>query len=367
MMKVPFLDVAATYLELKDEIDDAVMRVLSGGAYILGREVQQFEEMYADYCSSAHTIGVGNGLEAMFLALLAMDIGPGDEVIVPANTYIATWLAVSHTGARPIPVEPDPVSCNIDPERIEDAITPRTRAIIAVHLYGYPAKIDRINEISRRHGLFLLEDAAHAHGAVYMGKRIGTHGDAVAWSFFPSKNLGAFGDGGGITTNNTELANKIRSLRNYGSTQKYFNEVKGYNSRLDPIHAATLRVKLAYLDSWNARRNRTAEVYRSRLIGLDILLPPGQINDLITPAWHVFVIRTAAREALQQHLADHGVETLIHYPVPPHHQKAYQSHSDLSFPISEQMASQCLSLPIGPHLKDEQVDQVCASVLDFFA
>ena len=252
---IPFLDLKAPYLELKQELDEAIARVISSGWFIGGADVDKFEAEYATYCGTAQCVGVANGLDALHIALRAMDVGPGDEVIVPSNTYIATWLAVSQCGAIPIPVEPLESTYNIDPSRIEAAITPRSKAIIPVHLYGQPADLDPILEIARKHGLKILEDAAQAHGARYKGKRIGGHGDAVAWSFYPGKNLGALGDGGAVTTNNSEIADRIRVLRNYGSRVKYVNEVRGYNSRLDPIQAAVLRVKLKYLDVWNARRS----------------------------------------------------------------------------------------------------------------
>ena len=259
-MTVPFLDLQAGYLELKEEIDAAVARVLQSGWYILGPEVSAFEEEFASYCGADHCIGVGNGLEALHLALLAMGIGPGHEVIVASNTFIATWLAVSMAGAVPVPVEPDPATHNLDPGRMEAAITERTKAILPTHLYGQPADLDPILDIARRHGLKVLEDAAQAHGARYKGKRVGGHGDAVAWSFYPGKNLGAFGDGGAVTTNDADLASRIRTLGNYGSREKYVNEVRGFNSRLDPLQAAVLSVKLRYLDEWNARRRAVASL-----------------------------------------------------------------------------------------------------------
>ncbi len=266
-MNVPFLDLKTPYYEIKEELDAAWHRVMASGWYVLGQEVESFEHEFAAYCEAKHCVGVGNGLDALYLILRAMEIGPGDEVIVPSNTYIATWLAVSMTGATPVPVEPDEVSYNIDPALIEAAITTRTKAILPVHLYGLPADLEPILKIASRHGLRVLEDAAQAHGARYKGKRIGAHGDAVAWSFYPGKNLGAFGDGGAVTTNDRHLAEKLRALRNYGSRVKYVNEVKGVNSRLDPLQAAVLRVKLKYLDEWNERRKRVASLYLERLAG----------------------------------------------------------------------------------------------------
>ena len=347
-MKVPFLDLRAAYLELKPEIDKAVSRVLNSGQYIAGEEVEAFECEWADYCEARYAVGVGNGLDALYLALLAMGIGLGDEVIVPSNTYIATWLAVSRCGATPVPVEPVDTTYNIDPERIEAAITPRTKAILPVHLYGQPADLDPILSIAQEYGLRVLEDAAQAHGARYKGKRLGAHADVVAWSFYPGKNLGAFGDGGAVTTNNSEIADRIRVLRNYGSREKYANEVQGYNSRLDPIQAASLRVKLKYLDTWNVRRIKSANDYFTGLSNSDLILP--HVSKWADPVWHVYVIRTQQRDKLQQHLQEHGVCTMIHYPIPPHLQLAYvelEYHKG-DFPLAECLAAGVLSLPMGP-------------------
>jgi dTDP-4-amino-4,6-dideoxygalactose transaminase len=353
---VPFLDLHAAYHELKAEIDSAVLGVLDGGCYILGSEVDIFEDEFTAFSEANHAIGVGNGLEALELALLAMEIGRGDEVIVPSNTYIATWLAVSHCGAIPVPVEPLEGTYNLDPGRIEAAITRRTKAILPVHLYGQPADLDPILSIARKHGLRVLEDAAQAHGARYKGKRIGAHSDAVAWSFYPGKNLGAFGDGGAVTTNDPGIAKRIRLLRNYGSSVKYVNEVKGYNSRLDPLQAATLRVKLKYIDDWNSRRRAIAEIYL-RLLATEIITLP-YVPEWAEPVWHLFVVRHPQRDALQQGLAASGISTLIHYPIPPFEQAAYRTEgsSHSAFPIASQLAREVLSIPIGPHLMPSQVD-----------
>lgn len=347
---VPFLDLRSAYLELKTEIDAAIARVLDSGWYILGPEVEAFEQEYAGYCQAAHCVGLADGLDALHLALKAMGVGPGDEVIVPSNTYIATWLAVSQCGATPVPVEPDARTYNIDPALIEQAITPRTKVILPVHLYGQPADMDAILAIAKRHGLRVLEDAAQAHGAKYKGRRIGAHGDVVAWSFYPGKNLGALGDGGAITTDDAELADKIRVLRNYGSRIKYVNEVQGCNSRLDPLQAAVLRVKLNHLDDWNARRAGLAKQYLIGLAGSNLVLP--YVPEWAEPVWHLFVVRTANREALQQHLNQQGIGSLIHYPIPPHLQQAYADfgYSRGAFPLAEAMADEVLSLPMGPHL-----------------
>ena len=358
---IPFLDLKAPYLELKQELDEAIARVVSSGWFIGGAEVDQFEADYAVYCGATHAVGVANGLDALHLALRAMDVGPGDEVIVPSNTYIATWLAVSQCGAVPVPVEPDACTYNIDPARIEAAITSRTKVILPVHLYGQPADMDPILAIARQYGLKVLEDGAQAHGARYKGRRLGAHGDMVAWSFYPGKNLGAMGDGGAVTTNDAQLAERIRILRNYGSRVKYVNEVQGYNSRLDPLQAAILRVKLAHLDEWNARRSAIASYYQQGLTGCSLTLP--RVPDWAEPAWHLYVVLNPQRDELQKALADVGVGTLIHYPIPPHLQGAY---ADLglgkgAFPIAEQIHCQVLSLPMSPSMTMEQASQVVAA------
>lgn len=355
---IQFLDLKAPYLELKQELDAAIARVVSSGWFIGGPEVDQFESEYATYCGATQAVGVANGLDALHLALRAMDVGPGDEVIVPSNTYIATWLAVSQCGAKPVPVEPDARTYNIDPNRIEAVITTRTKVILPVHLYGQPADMDPILAIARKHGLRVLEDGAQAHGARYKGQRLGAHGDAVAWSFYPGKNLGAMGDGGAVTTNDEQIADRLRLLRNYGSRVKYVNEVQGYNSRLDPLQAAILRVKLAHLDAWNARRSNIAARYKQGLAGCGLTLP--HVPAWAEPAWHLYVVLNPQRDAFQKSLADVGVGTLIHYPVPPHLQSAY---ADLGlgkgkFPIAEQIHNEVLSLPISPSMTVEQANQV---------
>jgi len=359
-MKVPFLDLRAAYLELKTEIDEAVHRVMDSGWYILGPEVEAFESDFSQYCEADHTVGVANGLDALHLALLAMGVGPGDEVIVPSNTYIATWLAVSQCGATPVPVEPDVRTYNIDPTLIEQAITPRTKAILPVHLYGQPADLDPILDITRKHGLRVLEDAAQAHGARYKGRRIGSHGDAVAWSFYPGKNLGALGDAGAVTTNDPEIADRIRVLRNYGSRIKYVNEVRGYNSRLDPIQAAVLRVKLKHLDEWNNRRRRIASYYLNNIEVPGLVLP--FVPEWAEPVWHLFVVSHPERDALAQKLKGGGVGSLIHYPIPPHKQQAYAAQfGDASnFPIAELLSEKILSLPISPHHEDFSEYATCS-------
>jgi dTDP-4-amino-4,6-dideoxygalactose transaminase len=363
-MAIPFLDLKAPYHELKAELDAAYQRVMESGWYILGEEVESFEADYAAYCGVKHCIGVGNGLDALYLILRAMDIGPGAEVIVPANTYIATWLAVSYAGATPVPVEPDPHTYNLDPARIAAAITPRTRAILPVHLYGQPADMDPINEIARRHNLQVIEDAAQAHGARYKGRYAGSLADAAGWSFYPGKNLGAQGDAGAITTDDDTLADRLRVLRNYGSRVKYYNEVKGTNSRLDPLQAAFLRVKLRYLNEWNARRAILAQRYTIGLAAVPELIVP-LVPDWAEPAWHLYVVRHPRRAALQDYLQQHGIGTLIHYPVPPHRSGAYQEMGLPvgHFPITEELAQTVLSVPMGPHLSTTD----CISVSDQIA
>ena len=363
-MSVPFLDLKAPTEELRAEIDAAIARVVSSGWYVLGPEVSGFEADFAAYTGAAHCVGVGNGLEALHLALLAMGVGPGDEVIVPSNTYIATWLAVSQCGARPVPVEPDPATHNIDPARIAAAITARTKVILPVHLYGQSADLDPILAVAREHGLMVLEDGAQAQGAAYRGQRIGAHGHAVAWSFYPTKNLGALGDAGAVTTADPDLADRIRVLRNYGSRVKYTNEVCGYNSRLDPIQAAVLAVKLRHLDAWNARRAAIAARYLHAFADLPLGLPA--VPNWAESAWHLFVVRAPERERLVARLAERGVETLVHYPIPPHRQQAYATSgwTDTQLPLATQLAGEVLSLPIGPHLSEEQAEQVIAAVRD---
>lgn len=363
---IAFLDLKSAYLELKPEIDAAIQRVTDSGWYIGGPEVEQFESAYADYCSVKHCVGVANGLDALHLALAAMGIGPGDEVLVPSNTYIATWLAVSMCGATPVPIEPIEGTHNMDPARIEAALTSRTRVILPVHLYGQPADLDPILDIARRHHLMVLEDGAQAHGARYKGRKLGGHGDAVAWSFYPGKNLGALGDGGAVTTNSPEIADRIQVLRNYGSRTKYVNEVRGVNSRLDPIQAAILGVKLRHLDTWNDRRRAIARLYQDGLQGLNeagLSIPI--VPTWADPAWHLYVVRHARREAFQKALSDAGVGTLIHYPTPPHRQEAYKDSAwpTGSLPLAEKLGSEVLSLPMGPHLPIDQAREVIAQVI----
>lgn len=359
---IPFLDLGAAYRELKPEIDAAVARVLDSGWYILGPEVEAFEAEWAAWCGAGHAVGLGNGLDALTLALRALDVGPGDEVIVPSNTYIATWLAVTAVGARPVPVEPDPATHNIDPGLIEAVITPATKVLLPVHLYGQPADLDPILSLAQRRGLFVVEDAAQAHGARYRGQRIGAHGDIVCWSFYPGKNLGALGDAGAITTNDAKIADRIRALRNYGSRVKYVNDERGVNSRLDPLQAAVLRVKLPYLDEWTERRRAVAAAYTRELRDAGLILP--RVPQWAEPVWHLYVVRSQDRDGLQKRLADQGIGTLIHYPIPPHWQAAYVDlrRAASNLPIAEALAGEVLSLPIGPHLPLDDAAAVIAAV-----
>lgn len=360
---IPFLDLQGLNRALSAEFATAQQRVLDSGWYVLGGEVEAFERDFAAYCQVDHCIGVANGLDALHLILRAYDIGPGDEVIVPANTFIATWLAVSYAGATPVPVEPASGSFNLDTAAVAAAITPRTRAIMPVHLYGQPADMAPLLALAQQHGLKVIEDAAQAHGALYHGRPAGSLGHAAGFSFYPGKNLGALGDGGAITTSDPVLAERLRLLRNYGSRQKYRNDEKGFNSRLDELQAAFLRVKLPYLEAWNERRRQVAECYLTELADQGFDLPfvePGSVS-----SWHLFVIRSPERDKLQAALAEAGVQTAIHYPVPPHLQAAYRElgYARGSFPLTETFHDQVLSLPMGPTLTDAEVSAVIAAVI----
>ncbi|HMO12754.1 MAG TPA: DegT/DnrJ/EryC1/StrS family aminotransferase [Pirellulaceae bacterium] len=359
--QVPFLELGPTYDELRLEMDAAYHRVMDSGWYLLGQELAEFEAEYAGYCGTKYCVGVANGLDALHLALRGAGIGPGDEVIVPSHTYIATWLAVTHAGAKPVPVEPDWETMNIDPNRIENAITPRCKAILPVHLYGQPADMAPIMAIAQRHGLLVLEDAAQAQGARYQGFRVGALGHVAAHSFYPGKNLGAFADAGAVTTDDPQLADRVRVLRNYGSRVKYYNEVAGFNSRMDELQAAFLRVKLKYLDQWNQRRRQLAELYLNALDGLQLELPRLLAN--IESVWHLFVIRLSSRNLIQKKLAENGVATLIHYPIAVSKSDAYADYRQQELPLANKLADEVLSLPIGPHLTMEQARQVADVLL----
>ena len=364
---VPFLDLSAPYAELEGQLDESYRRVMRSGWYLLGAELQRFEEAFAKYSHAEHAVGTGSGLDALVLGLRALGIGSGDDVIVPSNTYIATWLAVSSVGATPVPVEPDEVSHLITAESVELAITPATRAVIPVHLYGLPVAMEPILAIAEERGIRVLCDAAQSHGATYGGRAVGALGDAVAWSFYPGKNLGAFADAGAVTTNDAEVARRIRRLRNYGSEKKYVNVDLGVNSRLDELQAAFLMDKLAVLDEWNQRRRSVAGRYLEHLKDSDLVLPSTPVDRM--SAWHLFVVRTAHRDQLHDHLNSSGVQTIIHYPIPPHRQTAYASTEVTwpDLPVADKLAREVLSLPIGPHMTDGQVDHVIDAVRSFRA
>jgi dTDP-4-amino-4,6-dideoxygalactose transaminase len=362
-MKIPFLELKPGYEELRGEFDAAYHRVMDSGWYLLGQELVAFEAEFAAYCGTKYCVGVGNGLDALHLILKAYEIGAGDEVIVPSNTYIATWLAVSYAGASPVPVEPNPETFNIEAEAVEAAVTSTTKAVMPVHLYGQPANMEGVVRVARKYGLKVIEDNAQAHGARYLGRRTGSLGDAAAISFYPGKNLGAFGDAGAVTTNDTELADRVRALRNYGSITKYYNDVRGINSRMDEMQAAFLRVKLRRLDEWNARRCSVAARYLSELDGIsELKLPfvPGGVE----PVWHIFALRHTRRDEFQSLLAKIGIGTLIHYPIPPHLSGAYSNSGwrPGDFPIAEEIAETELSLPMGPHLAPESQDAAIQAI-----
>jgi dTDP-4-amino-4,6-dideoxygalactose transaminase len=363
---IPFLDLKTINLRQRDELHHALDKVLDSGWLILGEECKAFEQEFAAYCGVKHSVGVGNGLEALHLVLRAWGIGPGDEVIVPSNTYIATWLAVTYTGATLVPVEPNMETYNLDPKLLEAAITPQTKAIIPVHLYGQAADMSAISAIALKHGIKVLEDAAQSHGAEYLGNKAGALGDAAGFSFYPGKNLGALGDGGAITTNDSELADKLRALRNYGSQLKYHNETIGFNSRLDELQAAFLRAKLPLLDADNKHRTEIAAIYHNVLSGINGLTLPCISRDGKS-AWHLYVIRHPQRDRLAEYLTKQGIATMIHYPIPPHLQPAYSSLGKKKgdFPIAEQIHSEVLSLPIGPTMPIEYAQKIATTIRQF--
>jgi dTDP-4-amino-4,6-dideoxygalactose transaminase len=360
--QIPFLDVAAAYAELEGELDAATRSVMTSGQFILGPEVTAFEEEFAAYCDTRHAIGVGSGLDALRLILLGYGLGHGDEVLVPSNTFIATWLAVTQVGALPVPVEPDPVTHNITADAVKAAIMPSTKAIMPVHLYGHPADMDAIVALGRDRGIPVVEDAAQAQGARYRGRRAGGLADAAGFSFYPGKNLGAMGDAGAVTTDDDALAERVRMLRNYGSTVKYHHDLPGLNSRLDSLQAAGLRVKLRRLDEWNERRRAVAERYLERLAGVEGLALPTQA-EWAEPVWHLFVVRHQRRDALQERLSEAGVDTIIHYPIPPHLSGAYAAGFEPdALPVAQRLAGEVLSLPMGPHLPLEDAERVTTAV-----
>lgn len=361
MNKVSFLDVRASYLELKSEIDSGVSEVLNSGRYILGSEVEEFEDEYSNYVNSQFCVAVGSGLSALEIALRAIGINEGDEVIVPSNTFIATWYAVTNVGCTPVPVDPNEGTLLITAEKILEAITTKTRAVIPVHLYGRPCEMDQIIEVCKLKGIKVIEDAAQAHGAYFRDQRIGSlQSDAVCWSFYPGKNLGAFGDAGAITTSSAEIAAQARLISNYGSSRKYVHDLVGTNSRLDPLQARILRIKLKKLDEWNRRREVVAGRYLSEFTNKAIHLPI--VSTHTRPSWHLFAVRTKEREHLSMKLSESGIETVIHYPVPPHLQDSYKDFRSLNLPIAEKASEEILSLPIGPHLSEAEVSYVIDTV-----
>ncbi|MFD1359104.1 DegT/DnrJ/EryC1/StrS family aminotransferase [Fictibacillus halophilus] len=360
---ISFLDLKAINKQYENEIKQAMAKVLNSGWYILGEEVSSFEREFADYCGVKHCIGVANGLDALSLIIKAFDIGQGDEVIVPANTYIASILAISANEATPVLVEPNINTYNIDSNLIEEKITNKTKAILAVHLYGQSADMDSINEIAQKYNLKVIEDAAQAHGALYKGKKVGSLGHASGFSFYPGKNLGALGDGGAITTNDDKLADRLKALRNYGSHKKYENLFKGVNSRLDELQAAVLRVKLNYLNSENTNRREIANYYLSNISNPEVLLPKTDGNN--EHVWHLFVIRTKNRKSLKQYLERKGVQTVIHYPIAPHHQQAYIEYNSLKFPITELIHEEVISLPISSVLSMKEAKRVVSLINEF--
>ncbi len=365
LMEVPLVDLAAQHATIRSEIEEAIARVIARNDYILGHDVERFEDEFAGFCGVGHAIGVDSGTSAIELALRAFGIGAGDEVITVANTFIATALAISYTGARPVLVDAEPEHFTMDVSRLEEAITPRTRAVIPVHLYGHPADMASILEVAQRHGLIVIEDACQAHGGTYNGRPVGSLGDAAAFSFYPGKNLGAYGDGGMVVTNSDLAASSVRMLRNYGQTQKYHHVVAGFNRRLDTIQAAVLRVKLRHLDGWNAARRRHARRYSDLLAGIDVGLPVEA--EWAGPVYHLYAIRSQFRDGLSAYLRDRGIATGIHYPIPIHLQPAYRDlgYKKGDFPVSEAQAASVLSLPMYPELPDDSIERVAQEVRRF--
>lgn len=359
-MSIPFMTFGPMHEELREEMEGAFRRVYDSGWFIQGKECQAFEEEFAAYCEVPYAIGCGNGLDALYLILRAMDIGAGDEVIVPSNTFIATALAVSYAGANPVLVEPSMETYNLDPKRLEGAITPRTKAIIAVHLYGQPAPMDEILAVAKKHGLRVIEDAAQAHGALYKGQKVGSLGDAAGFSFYPGKNLGALGDGGAVTTRNKALADRIRTLGNYGAAVKYHHEEKGTNSRLDELQAAFLRVKLGRLDRFTAGRQAIASRYLKEIRNPRITLPQMSLDGV--HVWHIFPVLVEEREGFLSYLEGKGIHGACHYPIAIHHQGAYREERDGSYPMAEDIAAREASLPLFYGMKEEEIAAVIAAV-----
>jgi dTDP-3-amino-3,4,6-trideoxy-alpha-D-glucose transaminase len=364
-VRVPFLDLRALHEELRDELAEAALRVLGSERVLLGPELTAFEDDWARAVGAGFAVGVGSGLDALTIGLRALGVRAGDEVVVPSHTFVATWLAVVHAGGTPVPVDVSADTGTWDVDAVEAAIGPRTRVLLPVHLYGHPVDLDPLLALARRCGLAVLDDAAQAHGAGYRGRPVGGLASATAWSFYPGKNLGALGDGGAVTTSDAGLAERMRSLRNYGSREKYVHDELGYNSRLDELQAALLAVKLRRLDDFNARRSRVAARYGEALADLDLVLPPTE--GWARPVWHLYVVRTPHRDALRAHLAGHGIETGVHYPVPPHRQPAFAGTplAAAHLPAADRLAREVLSLPMGPHLGAEQQEHVIHCIREF--
>lgn len=360
---IKFLDLHKINERFRSEIDSKLKEVLDSGWYLLGEQNKVFESNFAKYCGTKHCIGCANGLEALTLIIRAYGFGAGDEIIVPANTYIASILSITENGCTPVLVEPDINTYNINPDLIEEKINEKTKAIMVVHLYGQAVQMEKIWNLAKKYNLKVIEDSAQAHGAMYQGKRTGNLSDASGFSFYPGKNLGCLGDGGCVTTNDDELAEKIRAIRNYGSHIKYHNIYKGINSRLDEIQAAVLDVKLKYLDNDNNRRREIAEYYKQNINNPEIILPETYEDN--AHVWHIFAIRTKNREKLQQYLKDNEIQTMIHYPIPPHRQECYKEWNNLSFPVTEQIHNEILSLPMSPVLTDEELDTICSVINNF--
>jgi dTDP-4-amino-4,6-dideoxygalactose transaminase len=366
-MNIPFLSFKKMNADVKQQTLQSFETFFDSGWYVLGNDVKKFEAEYASFNHTTYSVGLANGLDALIIALKTLNIGKDDEVIVPSNTYIASWLAISYVGATPIPVEPRIETFNINPDLIEAAITPKTKAIMPVHLYGQSCEMDAIMLLAKKHNLFVVEDNAQSQGATYNGKITGSFGDINGTSFYPGKNLGAYGDAGAITSNNEALYNRACVIRNYGSQKKYYNDELGINSRLDEVQAGFLSIKLNYLDSWNKERNKIATVYLDKLKNIEGLILP-QLAPNATSVYHLFVIRTTKRDALQEHLSKNGIGTLIHYPVPPHLQKAYNelNYKKGDFQIAETIADTCLSIPMYPGLNENEIDYVCDAIKKFF-
>ncbi len=353
---VEFLSLKKINERFRDEINKTLFNILDSGWYLFGEENDEFEKEFAKYCGTKYCIGCGNGLDALRLIIKAYGFGVGDEIIAPANTYIASILAISENNCTPVLVEPDPLTFNINPDLIEEKITKNTKAIMVVHLYGQAVEMEKIWYIAEKYNLKIIEDSAQAHGALYKNRRIGSLGDASGFSFFPGKNLGCFGDGGCVTTNNKELALKIKALSNYGSHVKYHNLYIGLNSRLDTIQAGILRVKLRYLDEDNQKRREIAKIYQENINNKNLILPTSKDND--SHVWHVFVIQTKDRDRFQEYCTKNDIQTIIHYPIPPHKQQCYKEYNHLSYPITEKIHNQVLSLPISPVMTKEEITKV---------